>query len=78
LYAENSRVKEIEVTYREIGMHKTVTLLDTPEVQTIEISDILNNVGETATIDIKIISVYPGEKYEDLCIQAIVPKVSME
>jgi hypothetical protein len=78
LYAENSRVKEIEVTYREIGTHKTITLLDTPEAQAIEISDILNNVGETATIDVKILSVYPGGKYKDLCIQAIVPKVSTE
>lgn len=73
LFAQNSRAKSICITYRELEISKTVTLRDTLEPQIIELSDLLQNIGEEATIDIKIESVYPGTKYNDVCIQAIIP-----
>ena len=74
LFTQNSRAKKIRIAYKELGTEKEVMLADTPKAQPIDISDILRNTGETATMEIEILDVYPGEKYNDLCIQAIIPR----
>ena len=70
LYAQNSRVKKISVRHVETGKVSEHMLKDTPEKQIVELPD---DVGEVGTFEIKILEVYPGTKYKDLCIQAIVP-----
>ena len=71
LYEQNSRVKKIEITNLDTKQKSTYDIKDSAEKQTILIqkkSDSANQVGRYA---IKILEVYPGTKYKDLCIQAI-------
>lgn len=71
LYEQNSRVKKIEITNLDSNKKSIFDLKDSEEQQTIvlqEKSDSTNQVGRYA---IKILEIYPGTKYKDLCIQAI-------
>lgn len=67
LFLANNRVKEILIQYDEdYGMEHRVILQDTGILQVVPLLNISCN-----TIRIKILSVYPGEKYDDTCINFI-------
>ena len=69
LYNKNSRVKEIEIIYPEsYGITHRVILNDTGYPQYIPL---INN--DCKELKIKIISVYEGSKYSDVCINCICP-----
>lgn len=69
LFKNNSRPKEIEIIYdNNFGMRHIVQLNDSPKIQMIP----LLNCG-SKSIKIKILSVYKGEKYNDVCLNAIIP-----
>ncbi len=69
LYTKNSRVKEIEIIYPEsYGITHRVFINDTGYTQFIPL---INN--DCKEIQIKIISVYNGSAYSDLCINCIYP-----
>lgn len=67
LYTENSRPKKIELVSEEGGFRFEVELPDTPNIQLISLP---KPVGDL-TIIIK--DVYKGTKWEDTCINFIVP-----
>jgi hypothetical protein len=67
LYRQNSRLKKIELSV-ENKYTKILDLADTPNFQTIKLpQELLNN----EILKIKILEVYPGDKYEDTCINMI-------
>ena len=67
LFLANNRVKEILIQYDDsYGMEHRVILQDTGVLQLVPLLNISCN-----TIRIKILSVYPGEKYDDTCINFI-------
>jgi len=69
LYKKNSRVKKIKLTYGGSDIVEFIDLLDKPDPQ--EIPLIKQHNGE---IMLEIIEVYPGELYEDTCINLIALK----
>ncbi len=73
LYEQNSRVKKISITHKELNKKIEYIFNDSLEKQEIDISNFLDNYGTEATLQIQILEVYPGSKYKDLCIQAILP-----
>ena len=76
LYKQNSRVKKIRITYKEINKSVEFELRDTQEKQLFDMKQLYFNEGEHATLEIEILSVYPGDKYTDLCLQAIIPELN--
>ena len=69
LYLNNSRVKEIEIVYNNsYSLIHRIVLEDIQNPQFIP----LININEK-TIKIKILSVYEGDKYNDICINCIKP-----
>ena len=68
LYGNNCRVKELEITFLGSSLTQKVTLEDSGFLQFIPLID----VNET-NLKIKILSVYEGDKYSDLCINCILP-----
>ncbi|MCR4939961.1 MAG: hypothetical protein K5930_07645 [Treponemataceae bacterium] len=72
LYERNSRIKKIKITTNtENGEKEFIfNLFDTPNPQKI-------NLGERVTDDIKleILEVYPGTKYQDTCLNALLFKI---
>ncbi|MBB5219010.1 hypothetical protein DYE49_11730 [Treponema rectale] len=68
LYLQNSRAKEIEIECVESGMKQRVTLADTGFLQLVPLVNVNSH-----KLKIKILSVYEGEKYSDLCINCILP-----
>ena len=74
LYKANSRAKKIRIKSLESGNSIEVTLKDTPEKQTIPISELDLCYNIYTNLEITILEVYPGDKYKDLCIQAIIPE----
>ena len=75
LYKQNSRVRKIKITYKEINKSVEFELRDIREKQLFDMQQLYFNEGEHATIEIEILSVYPGDKYSDLCLQAIIPEI---
>lgn len=71
LYGNNSRVKKIQVTCIEAGIDVTYELEDTPNLQTIRLPKEINT--ETITVRFKILEVYSGNRWGDICINMIVP-----
>ena len=73
LYKANSRAKKI--TIKNLGNGKTteIILKDTSEMQRISLKDLNLDKNGFVTLKITILEVYQGEKYKDLCIQAIIP-----
>ncbi|MDR2478520.1 MAG: hypothetical protein LBD48_04320 [Treponema sp.] len=71
LYMVNSRVKQIKITKVDDNRSKIVNVRDERTPQIIDISDL--RARENTILRIEILSVYPGAKYKDLCIQAIMP-----
>ncbi|NLK46034.1 MAG: hypothetical protein GX297_05200 [Treponema sp.] len=73
LYKANSRAKKIRIKSLESEKSIEILLKDIPNEQYIDLSslDIAYNVF--TNLEITILEVYPGDKYKDLCIQAIIP-----
>ena len=69
LFAANSRVKQIKITNLNNGKNKICTIDDTMKPQNIGIRDL--NPNQNTRLEIEILSVYPGARFNDLCIQAI-------
>lgn len=74
LYKANSRAKKIRITSLENKISKEFELKDIPEKQLIDLYELYSTEFEYVTLQIEILEVYPGDKYKDLCIQAIIPE----
>jgi hypothetical protein len=72
LFFANSRLKTAQITNRTNSKSISVNIEDTKSEQVIDISSL--NPTSNSIIEIKALSVYQGEKYPDLCIQAIMPE----
>jgi hypothetical protein len=67
LFKENSRPKTIELSV--VNKYSIViNLEDTPNFQTINLPE---RLGKNDILELKILNVYPGTKYEDTCINTI-------
>ena len=73
LYKANSRAKKIKIRNLETGNFIEINLIDTPAVQNISLEKLDVSYNVYTTLEITILEVYPGDKYKDLCIQAIIP-----
>ena len=73
LYKANSRVKKIRIKNLESGNTTELMLKDTSDMQEININSLIMSYNEYISLEITILEVYPGDKYKDLCIQAIIP-----
>ncbi len=71
LYSNNSRVKKIQVTCAEAGIDEIYELEDTPNLQTIRLPKEINT--KEIKVRFKILEVYHGNKWGDICINMIVP-----
>jgi hypothetical protein len=69
LFSANSRVKQIRITNlnNRQSMIRTIEDLQTPQI--ISLRNL--NPSQNMRLEIEILSVYPGARYNDLCIQAI-------
>ena len=74
LYKANSRVKKIRIKNLENGRVKDYILQDIPDMQTISLQDFNTPANNLMSLEITILEVYSGDKYKDLCIQAIIPR----
>ncbi len=72
LYNLNSRVKTIEITNIDTNKKQIFFLQDTTKKQTFNIQNISDTSNHVGRFSIKILDVYQGIKYKDLCIQSIV------
>lgn len=73
LYNANSRAKKIRVKNLETGNYAEYLLKDSPDVQEINLEELHLENSVYSSLEITILEIYPGEKYKDLCIQAIIP-----
>lgn len=71
LYEQNSRVKKIEITNLDTNQKSIYDIKDSAEKQTIPLQKKSASANQVGRYAIKILEVYPGTKYKDLCIQAI-------
>ena len=73
LYKANSRAKTIEIKNIENGKVCKIRLKDNADMQNLSLKEL--NIGQKSilNLEITILEVYQGEKYKDLCIQAIIP-----
>lgn len=73
LYEYNSRPKTIKASVEKSGKSKIIELEDTPCAQQLDLKDIFDGeIFRTSDIlTIEIVDVYPGTKYEDTCINAL-------
>lgn len=69
LYKQNGRVKKLKIIGKQTGTEIICEVLDTPHPQTIDISNII----EKEDIQVMLEDVYTGSKYEDTCIQYLLP-----
>jgi len=68
LYFENSRIKQIRITIPALNYSIVKELNDTYQIQEIILDGIsYQNRSQNTTVNLEIISTYPGEKYQDLC-----------
>ena len=72
LYEQNSRVKKIEITNLDTNIKSIYEIKDSAEKQKIELQKKTNSANQVGRYAIKILDVYPGTKYKDLCIQTII------
>jgi hypothetical protein len=83
LYKENSRPKKIRIYFGDEESlqenYMDVELKDTPRFQYIPLYRIVNweDYNQDNIIEIEILEVYPGTKYEDTCINSILHKWGM-
>lgn len=68
LYKQNGRVKKIKIRGLKSGKSEILDVLDTPHLQTVDISFIT----EPEDIRIEIEDVYKGTKYDDTCIHYMI------
>ena len=73
MFLSNSRAKKIEIKCLQTNKIIKTELKDIRDKQIIDLSDLRIQKDSCIDIEIKILEVYPGEKYKDLCIQAIIP-----
>lgn len=71
LYNANSRVKKIEIKCLENNTTIQVSLKDSQQGQIIDLTPLKIVLNSYVNLEIKILEIYQGEKYKDLCIQAI-------
>jgi hypothetical protein len=71
LFLANSRAGQIKIKNLNNGITKNITLKDSPAAESIDISELRTN--KNTQLELEILSVYPGNKYQDLCIQSILP-----
>jgi hypothetical protein len=70
LYEYNNRIKKIRIRNREnTDDYRDFELLDLPNIQTVATSSFSLN------IEIEILEIYPGTKYNDTCVNFIIPIV---
>lgn len=67
LFSQNARPKKVLVTCEDIKLEKVFELEDSPNPQILDLGVLTNN----SDIVITILDVYPGDKYKDMCINAI-------
>ena len=67
LYKYNNRVKRMQITSDNSSMNLDVELDDTPQLQFISLGEAVDN------IEITIKDVYKGSKWDDTCINFIIP-----
>lgn len=75
LYKSNSRVKKMKITCIQTRKSVLIDLKDTNKKQIILLDEIIDDYGEVVDIELEILDVYPGSKYKDVCIQAILPEI---
>lgn len=73
LYNANSRAKKIKIQNIENGKNKEFVLEDISSMQKLSLEELNIKQRSLINLEITILEVYPGEKYKDLCIQAIIP-----
>jgi hypothetical protein len=73
VYRNNSRPKTIEIS-TDNGKSGSAVLPDHHELVAIQ----LPSVGEYRVVRIKIVDVYPGEKYGDICLDYLMPDFEYE
>lgn len=71
LWKANSRVKKIRM-YVNGTPYRDLKLLDSFEIQTIDIGKIMFPRRKTTTLKFEILEVYPGEKYKETAISELV------
>jgi len=71
LYEQNNRVKKIRVSRGNPGDYVDFEVKDTPQMQYFYFGDKLK--AENNTLEIEILEVYKGSKYDDTCINFITP-----
>ena len=74
LYNANSRAKKISIKCLNTNKSIYINLKDSNEKQIIDLKSLGISYNTYVTLEITILEVYPGEKYKDLCIQAIIPE----
>ena len=74
LYIANSRVKRIRIKCIENEHAIDVELQDIQDEQRIDLSVLKMVYDSYVTLEITVLDIYPGERYKDLCIQAIIPE----
>lgn len=72
-YKDYARAHAVKIKNVETGFSKVILLEDTADPQVFSFEDIWMFIDLYKTLEITIESVYPGEKYENLCIQSIIP-----
>ena len=73
-YEKNCRVKKLLVTCSQTGKSKSFELPDTKTRQILDVRSIIpQEPSEKLNLRIEIQSVYKGNKYDDLCIDSIIP-----
>lgn len=74
LYDENSRVKRLRISYKERGCFDEFLLKDTPDLQILNVEKLIGDYGGYGEhFVLEVLDVYPGSKYDDLCIQSVLP-----
>ena len=72
-YYNNSRLRTIDIS-TDTGVGGRVTLPDQPNMVAVQ----LPAVGKYRVVRIKIVDVYPGEKYGDICLDYLMPDFEYE
>ena len=73
LFLKNSRVKKIKLTNIKTGSWKVVGVYG--DAESLSQIDVRSRAftEEANILEVEMLEVYPGTKYDDLCLQAIIP-----
>lgn len=71
LYEQNSRIKKIEIINIDTNQKLVFDLKDSPKAQSVLIQKNPKKNNQVGRFKIKILEVYPGTKYKDLCLQSL-------